>query len=158
MSDDFSMTISIPADDDGYVLLQCPNCGTYFKATPSDVQDDGVLELFCPSCGLAGESYITEDVLELAIAMTKNKAMDMIHKEFKKIDVYKRQVLTDQRVICLLVHLILVAVPVCHPAFVRAELLFLPAGVLLDGLSTLLANGGTFRRRMAAQMGLHCIG
>ncbi|SFP17790.1 hypothetical protein SAMN05216343_1042 [Oscillibacter sp. PC13] len=45
-----------------------------------------MLELFCPSCGLAGESYITEDVLELAIAMTKNKAMDMIHKEFKKME------------------------------------------------------------------------
>ena len=36
----------MPADNDGYVLLQCPNCGTYFKATPSDIEDDGVLELF----------------------------------------------------------------------------------------------------------------
>ena len=43
MSDDFSLTISIPTDDDGYILLQCPNCGTYFKAIPSDIQDDGVL-------------------------------------------------------------------------------------------------------------------
>ena len=65
--------------------------------------------------------------------------------------------LTDQRVICLFVHLILVAVPVCHPAFVRAELLFLPAWVLLDRLTALLANGYTFRRWMAAQMGLHRI-
>lgn len=86
MSDDFSLTISIPTDDDGYILLQCPNCGTYFKATPSDIQDDGVLEVFCPSCGLAGENYITEDVLELAITMAKNKAMEMIHSEFKKME------------------------------------------------------------------------
>ena len=86
MSDDFSMTISIPTDDDGYVLLRCPNCGTFFKATPADVQDDGVLELFCPSCGLSSENYITEDVIKLAIAMTKNKAMDMIHNEFKKME------------------------------------------------------------------------
>ena len=46
MSDDFHMEISIPADNDGYILLQCPNCGTFFKATPSDIEDDGVLELF----------------------------------------------------------------------------------------------------------------
>lgn len=86
MSDDFNLTISIPADEDGFVLLQCPNCGTYFKATPYDIQDDGILELFCPSCGLAGENYITEDILELAIAMTKNRAMDIIHKEFKEME------------------------------------------------------------------------
>ena len=41
MSDDFSMSIPIPTDDDGYVLLQCPNCGTYFKATPSDIVSAG---------------------------------------------------------------------------------------------------------------------
>ena len=33
MSDEINMTISIPTDDDGYVLLQCEHCGTYFKAT-----------------------------------------------------------------------------------------------------------------------------
>ena len=66
--------------------------------------------------------------------------------------------LAGQRVICLLVHFILVTVPVCHTALVRAELLFLPAGVLLDGLTALLTDGHTFRRRMAAQMGLHRIG
>lgn len=80
------MEISIPTDDDGYVLLKCPNCGTYFKATPSDIKDEGVLELFCPSCGLIGENYITDDVLELAIAMLKNKSLDLIHQELKKIE------------------------------------------------------------------------
>ena len=86
MSDDFHIEISIPTDDDGYVLLQCPNCGTYFKATPSDIKDDGVLEIFCPSCGLTSESYVTVDVIELAMAMLQNKGMDMIHDEFKKIE------------------------------------------------------------------------
>lgn len=86
MSDDFHMEIPIPKDDDGYVLLQCPNCGSYFKATPSDIKDDGVLQLFCPSCGIAGESYFTEDIIELAMAMMQNKAMDMIHNEMKKMD------------------------------------------------------------------------
>lgn len=86
MSDEFHMTISIPTDDEGYILLRCPNCGTFFKAMPSDVQDDGVLLVYCPSCGLASDDYITEDVLELAMAMGQNKAMDMIHEEFKKME------------------------------------------------------------------------
>ncbi len=86
MSDDSHMEISIPTDDDGYVLLKCPNCGSYFKATPFDLKDDGVLQVFCPSCGLAGENYITEDVLALAMVMAKNKAMDMIHQGFKKME------------------------------------------------------------------------
>lgn len=86
MSDDFTMTIPIPTDDDGYVLLECPVCGTYFKVTPDDLQDDGVLEVFCPSCGLVSDSYLTEDVLELAITMAQNIAMDMIHNEFKKME------------------------------------------------------------------------
>ncbi len=86
MNDDFHMEITIPTDNDGYVLLKCPNCGTYFKATPSDIEDDGVLELFCPSCGLVGENYITEDILELAMAMVQNKAMDLIYEKFLKME------------------------------------------------------------------------
>ena len=31
MSDEINMTISIPTDDEGYVLLQCEHCGIYFK-------------------------------------------------------------------------------------------------------------------------------
>lgn len=41
MSDKINMTISIPSDDDGYVLLQCEHCGTYFKGIPSDIEDEG---------------------------------------------------------------------------------------------------------------------
>ena len=86
MNDDFQMEISIPTDDDGYILLKCPNCSTYFKVPPADIEDDGVLEVFCPSCGLVSENYITEDVLELALAMVHNKAIDLIHDEFKKME------------------------------------------------------------------------
>lgn len=86
MSDDLIFEISIPTDDDGYVLLKCPNCGTFFKATPSDIQDDGVLELHCPSCGLSSDSFITDDVLELAMAMSKNAVMDLIYNEFKRME------------------------------------------------------------------------
>jgi len=86
MSDNIHMTISIPADDEGYVLLKCEHCRTFFKCTPSDIQDDGVLHIFCPSCGLVSDSYITEDVLNLAIKMTKNAANDMIYDMFKDLE------------------------------------------------------------------------
>ena len=80
------MQIEIPADNDGFVLLQCPLCGEYFKITPGDYEDDGVLEIFCPACGLASGNYMTEDVLELAQAMAENYAMDLIFNEMKKLE------------------------------------------------------------------------
>lgn len=86
MSDDLSFQIEIPTDDEGYVLLQCPNCGTYFKVTAVDAEDEGILEIFCPSCGLVGETYLTADAIDLAQAILYNKAMDMIHDEFKKME------------------------------------------------------------------------
>lgn len=91
MSDEFHMTISIPTDDEGYVLLQCEHCGTYFKITPSDAEDDGILHIFCPSCGLTSESYLTEDVVELAIRMAKNKFNDIIYDAFKDLERHNRK-------------------------------------------------------------------
>ena len=91
MSDEINMTIPIPTDDDGYVLLQCEQCGTYFKATPADLKDDGVLHIFCPSCGLISENYVTEDVLELAMKMMTNAVNDMIYNEFKKMERHSKK-------------------------------------------------------------------
>ncbi|MDR1409625.1 MAG: TFIIB-type zinc ribbon-containing protein [Oscillospiraceae bacterium] len=83
---DITMQVSIPADNDGFVLLQCPLCSEYFKITPQDYEDDGILELRCPGCGLTSENYFTEDVIDLAMTMTKNYAMYMIHDEMKKLE------------------------------------------------------------------------
>ena len=86
MNDSFNMSVSIPTDDEGYVLLQCSNCGTYFKATPTDINDDSVLNLFCPSCGLVSDNYITDDVLELVMTKGKNIVMDMLYDSFRNIE------------------------------------------------------------------------
>ena len=86
VGDEIHMTISVPTDRDGYVLLKCEHCGTFFKGTSSDLNDDGVLRIFCPSCGLSSESYITNDVLELALNMTKNVMNDMIYDMFKGLE------------------------------------------------------------------------
>ncbi len=91
MSDEFHMTISIPTDDEGYILLRCEHCGTFFKATPSDIEEDGVLHLFCPSCGLTSENYVTEDVIELAMKMAKNKVNDMLYDMFKDLERHNRR-------------------------------------------------------------------
>ena len=91
MSDEFHVTISIPTDDEGYILLQCEHCGTFFKATPSDIENDGVLHLFCPSCGLSSENYVTEDVMELAMKMAQNKVNDMIYDMFKDLERHNRR-------------------------------------------------------------------
>lgn len=91
MSDEIHMTITIPTDDEGYVLLKCEHCGTFFKATPSDIQDDGVLNVFCPCCGLTSDSYMTEDVIELAVKMAKNKVNDMIYDMFKDLERHNKR-------------------------------------------------------------------
>ncbi|MDT4761163.1 TFIIB-type zinc ribbon-containing protein [Sphaerochaeta sp. PS] len=79
-------SISIPADDDGYVLFQCPLCKELFKITPDDFHDDNVMEIYCPSCGLVNDNYLTEDVVELAIAKTKNYMNDLIFDKMKAME------------------------------------------------------------------------
>lgn len=91
MSDDITMTITVPSDDEGYVLLQCEHCGNFFKCKPSDIRDDGVLTIFCPCCGLISENYITEDVLELAIKMAKNVANDMVYDALKNLERHNKK-------------------------------------------------------------------
>ena len=80
------MQIEIPSDNSGFVLLQCPLCGELFKLRPSDYKDDSVLEIHCPNCGLCSDSYFTEDVLNLAMAMSHNIAIDLIHNEMQKLE------------------------------------------------------------------------
>jgi len=83
---DITFEISVPSDNDGYCLLQCPTCGEFFKLEPSDYKDDGILEIWCPSCGLVGENYITEDVLELGMAIVQNYVTNLIYDEFQKLE------------------------------------------------------------------------
>lgn len=59
--------VSIPADDQGFVLMQCPLCGEFFKIKPGDYHAEDVIEIWCPSCGLKAENYFTDDVIELAL-------------------------------------------------------------------------------------------
>lgn len=78
-----SFEISIPCDDDGFVLLQCPHCGELFKLTVIDIESDSIFNIYCPSCGLTGDGFFTEDVRELALAKAANQAFDAIAQELQ---------------------------------------------------------------------------
>lgn len=83
--EDTSFRIEIPCDNNGYVLFQCPQCGELFKVQPLDVENDAVLHIYCPACGLTSDSFLTEDVLELARAKALNWANEQIGKELKSL-------------------------------------------------------------------------
>ena len=86
MSNEKTFEIEIPADKDGFVLLQCEYCGTLFKVSASDFHDDSLLHIYCPCCGLVSENYLTEDALNLAKIMVKNYVQGMIYDRFKKLE------------------------------------------------------------------------
>lgn len=86
LGDEITFEIAIPTDEDGFVLLKCPICGELFKLIPSDYRDDSVSSIYCPSCGLAGESYITDDVLELAMNIAENQKNELVLKTLKKLE------------------------------------------------------------------------
>ena len=75
--------IAIPADNDGFALLQCNLCGEFFKLKPSDVQSDEVLNIWCPVCGLISDGYFTQDVIDLALKMATNMANDLLFDSLK---------------------------------------------------------------------------
>ena len=86
MADEMKLEISIPSDDDGYILLQCERCGEYFKIRASECNNDDNLFIYCTSCGLVSDNYFTEDVMNLAQNMVSNYAMDMVYDAFKKLE------------------------------------------------------------------------
>ena len=80
------LRISIPCDNDGFVLLSCPKCGEYFKLVPNEYEDEVVESISCPQCGLISDSYITQDVIDLAMAKTTNMVNEMLNDAFKDLE------------------------------------------------------------------------
>ena len=79
-----TLTISIPADAEGYVLFQCPICFCFFKLLASDYEKAN--EIYCPSCGMKSNAYVTKDVIELAQTKMKNYAEEELYKAFKNME------------------------------------------------------------------------
>ena len=78
--------ISIPTDDEGYILLQCPLCNELFKIKAEDYQDENIFEIHCPSCGLVSDNYLTDDIKDLALVKAKNYVNDQLYNSIKKME------------------------------------------------------------------------
>lgn len=75
--------IRIPCDDDGFILLRCPHCGEMFKLTAEDIESNETLDIYCPSCSLSDSNFLTQDVIDLALAKASNYAMDAITQQLQ---------------------------------------------------------------------------
>lgn len=84
-----TFTISIPADNDGYVLMKCPQCGELFRLKVRDIHDEGVLNIHCPACGFASYSrsdFITDDVRKYAETVASNYAGELVNSMMKDLE------------------------------------------------------------------------
>lgn len=86
MSDDTEFEITIPTDNDGYVLLQCGHCGELFKLLPAEMEDDSVVDICCPGCGLISANYLTEDVINLMMVKVQNYVTETFFDQVKKME------------------------------------------------------------------------
>lgn len=82
--EDTQFQITIPTDADGYLLLHCPRCGELFKISAKTNESDSVLDNYCPACGLTSDTFLSDDVLCLALAKAKNLAVSALAKELEK--------------------------------------------------------------------------
>jgi len=88
ISDDFSMQVSIPLDDDGYLDRECPNdaCLASFKIFGDDwtekVRDE---EVFCPVCGHVDTSdqWVTQEQLGHCESSLMAEIMPMVDGEMQ---------------------------------------------------------------------------
>lgn len=80
MSDDYSIKVSIPIDDDGMLGRECPECEKYFKLKPGTGLDTELCH--CPYCQYSGSyrDFWTKEQLEYA----KSIALGQVYKELIK--------------------------------------------------------------------------
>ena len=79
MADDIKFEISIPADEEGYVILKCPSCSEKFMLTVEDIEDESRIDIWCPNCCLAHDNYLDDDVYELAERIVENQVAAMLN-------------------------------------------------------------------------------
>lgn len=93
--EDFIEEITVQADENGFLLLQCPNCHEYFKLKPQDYLTDDVIELWCPCCGLKAKSFFTDENTDIAFRKAKKQAGELIYYELTKREkMFKCQAIT----------------------------------------------------------------
>lgn len=79
MDNDIKFEISVPSDEEGYVLLKCPSCGEKFMLTVEDIEDESTVDIWCLNCGLTHDNYLDDDIYELAERIVKNQVAEMLN-------------------------------------------------------------------------------
>lgn len=82
--EDLRLKVTVPSDEDGYVLFRCPHCGELFRIAVDYCEDDSILDIHCPLCGIAAGNFLTEDVVDLALTKATNVLMPELEKLLKK--------------------------------------------------------------------------
>ena len=78
--------ITIPGDEDGFIQMKCPPCGDKFMISIDDYENEDLIELWCPQCGLIHESYIDDDIEELANRIIENSVKDLLNGFSKDLE------------------------------------------------------------------------
>src|SRR5580704_2669796 len=86
-------SISIAADDEGYLGRECPiqDCLGYFKITPG-TGIKGPAPCYCPYCGHkdASNTFLTQEQIEYAKSVVLRKVTDAIHQDLKSLEFEQR--------------------------------------------------------------------
>ena len=81
-----TISVNIPSDEDGYVLLQCDHCGENFMLKVDDLEDESQLDFWCPNCGLVVDNLLNNEIESLIEKMVDNKVIDILNESFEKLE------------------------------------------------------------------------
>lgn len=79
--DDLELSVSVPLDEDGYLVFQCPHCEDRYKLLPAEFEEDDVINVFCPYCGLQAE--LNESFTPEVVAAIQQIAMNRVSQLFE---------------------------------------------------------------------------
>jgi len=77
------ISIGIPADAEGYIVLQCPHCTATFKALAADLNEFEGDSITCVACGLSHEGaqfLLASEVGDVIQAEIQNLVAGMLNK------------------------------------------------------------------------------
>lgn len=80
---DFSISLSIPLDDDGFIEMECDYCKNRFMLHQDVFLDISNLHFFCPICGLPNDinTFYCPEVLEAAYRKAQNFMNEIIQRQ-----------------------------------------------------------------------------
>ncbi len=85
-----SISISIPADENGFTGRKCPqpDCEEYFKIEFGTGCKDEGLPCHCPYCGHTAEhdQFYTKEQIQYAQSVAMRQFTDALHKDLKKME------------------------------------------------------------------------